>query len=273
MTETAISPFGPIASALADGSVVFDANSLTVLDPDLTFEVYESLFRSAYGVQSAAKFWIGDLINFGNGAYGERYAQALSATDYKYDYLRQLAYVCRHVAKSRRRNNLSWSHHAEVASLEPRVQVEWFDAAEENGWSVEQLRQELRAAKTAAAENGSGNGAVEPAEAAPATLSARQTIDATRSLASVRETLETTETLARSTGDATVLAGIPQARRELDTADAIVRLARTLPDLHEVVRRLLEDARPDAGDATFSVVSTELLDELRGLVVIEGSTA
>jgi hypothetical protein len=35
------------------------------------------------------------------------------------------------VELSRRRDKLTWSHHLEVAPLEPATQVEWLDRAEE----------------------------------------------------------------------------------------------------------------------------------------------
>jgi N6-adenosine-specific RNA methylase IME4 len=44
----------------------------------------------------------------------------------------------------RRRNNLTWGHHREVAPLEPPEQDEWLNEAENNRWSVHELRKALR---------------------------------------------------------------------------------------------------------------------------------
>ncbi len=67
--------------------------------------------------QGAVHFWIGDWLNYGEEVYGEVYAQALDETGYDYDTLRHDKWVASRVAKCRRRHNLSFSHHAEVADL------------------------------------------------------------------------------------------------------------------------------------------------------------
>lgn len=241
--------------------------SLTITDPDFPYEQWAALGAYLGEIKKRSSWYLGDWLNFGaSGVYDERYAQALKETGLRYETLTNYAWVCRQVVRSRRRDRLPFGVHAEVASMEPREQVEWLAAAEANEWTTTQIREAIREAKEKSA---SLTTAPEPA---PTTLSARQTVEGARSLASVRGALETTETLARSVGDATVLAEIPRAFRELEAADEIVRVASSLPNLHEAVGRLVLDARPDDGDPTFSIVSTELIDELRGLVSNEGST-
>jgi hypothetical protein len=56
-----------------------------------------------------------------------------------------MVYVASRFEISRRRENLSWSHHAALAALEPTQQDHWLDLAEENRLSVRCLRIELRA--------------------------------------------------------------------------------------------------------------------------------
>ena len=70
----------------------------------------------------AVHFWIGDWINFGERKYGEKYSQALDESQYDYQTLRNDAWIARRVELSRRRDNLSFSHHADVAELEPEDQ-------------------------------------------------------------------------------------------------------------------------------------------------------
>jgi len=41
---------------------------------------------------------------------------------------------------SRRQDNLSWSHHEEVAKEPDELQEKWLDLAELNGWSQRELR-------------------------------------------------------------------------------------------------------------------------------------
>ena len=58
---------------------------------------------------------------------------------------------------SRRRENLTWSHHREVAGIEDDAEQDAFlDAAETGGWSKKRLRAEVR--RRNAARRGSVNG-------------------------------------------------------------------------------------------------------------------
>jgi hypothetical protein len=50
---------------------------------------------------------------------------------------------------SRRRDNLSFQHHAEVASLAEEEQEVWLDRAAMFGWSRNELRRQLREARNA----------------------------------------------------------------------------------------------------------------------------
>jgi hypothetical protein len=56
-----------------------------------------------------------------------------------------MAYVASRFEFSRRRKNLSWSHHAEVAPLSTDEQEYWLNIAVEKRLSVRRLRSELRA--------------------------------------------------------------------------------------------------------------------------------
>lgn len=90
-------------------------------------------------------WWIGDWLRYGNHAYGERYVRAARITGYDAQTLMNMVYVASHFPPTRRRGSLSWSHHAELASLESDEQDAWLDRAEAERLSVRCLRQELRA--------------------------------------------------------------------------------------------------------------------------------
>jgi hypothetical protein len=64
---------------------------------------------------------------------------------------------------SRRRDSLSFGHHAEVAALPGPEQDFWLRKAEEFGWPVRRLRREVRASL---AERGQGPPGLEPASPA-----------------------------------------------------------------------------------------------------------
>jgi len=50
------------------------------------------------------QWWLGDWLNYGDAAYGEKYSQALEDTDYKYQTLANLAWVASRIGISRRAN-------------------------------------------------------------------------------------------------------------------------------------------------------------------------
>ena len=89
-------------------------------------------------------WWIGDWLRFGNAAYGERYAPAARATGYDRQSLMNMVYVASSIEPSRRREKLSFSHHAEIAALEPADQDRWLERAEHDRLSVRCLREAIR---------------------------------------------------------------------------------------------------------------------------------
>lgn len=109
---------------------------------DLSFEEWESIGRQLAYFHSASPWWIGDWAAYGHH-YGERYQRAQQITGLSYSTIANYVSVVRSVQSSRRRENLSWSHHAEVVSLKPREQDRWLKLAEESGWSVETLRSKM----------------------------------------------------------------------------------------------------------------------------------
>jgi hypothetical protein len=129
---------------LADAGAI-TAVSLDLSDPDLPFETYEALGAYLGRMNRSCSWWIGDWLIFGEGAYGERYAQAVTATGLAPSTLQNRVYVCRHVPKSRRRARLPFGVHAEVASLEPSEQTKWLKKAEQGDWTREVLREHMKA--------------------------------------------------------------------------------------------------------------------------------
>src|SRR3954454_16674794 len=96
-------------------------------------------------------WWIGDWVNYGNARFGERYVRAARITGYDVQTLMNMVYVASRFDVSRRRPNLSWSHHAELAALDPADQDHWLSRAEAERLSVRSLREEVRRARRLAA--------------------------------------------------------------------------------------------------------------------------
>lgn len=95
-------------------------------------------------------WWLGDWLVYGRTRFPERYRRVVETTDFDYQTLRNYAWVANRVDPPRRRPALSFQHHAEVAALSGRQQEEWLARAEENRWSRNRLRAEVRAQRRAA---------------------------------------------------------------------------------------------------------------------------
>jgi hypothetical protein len=90
-------------------------------------------------------WWIGDWLRYGNSEWGEKYAEAARITGFDTKSLRNLVYVASRFDLSRRRSQLTWSHHAELTALSLEAQDCWLDRAIRDRLSVADLRIELRA--------------------------------------------------------------------------------------------------------------------------------
>ena len=121
----------------------------------MTYEEWVQKGWQLAQIREAVAWAIGDWIRFGEQHFGEKYAQAVDVLGMNEGTARNLVWVAEHVAPERRRPDLSWSHHAAVAPLEPAAQVEvlaW--AAGEQGGEqhtrddVRQRVAEIRAAVT-----------------------------------------------------------------------------------------------------------------------------
>jgi hypothetical protein len=91
-----------------------------------------------------SQWWLGDWIHYGNHRFGERYARAVKLTGYDAQSLMNMVYVASRFETSRRRENLSWSHHSALEALDVDSQELWLDRASAERLSVADLRVELR---------------------------------------------------------------------------------------------------------------------------------
>jgi hypothetical protein len=120
---------------------------------DPSFDEWSAATEWAQKTEKASTWWVGDLIEFGEHRFGEKYSQVLDATGYAKQTLQGMSYVSRQIAPSRRRKDLSFALHREVAPLPPAEQDEWLDRCENDNLTREQLRAQIRASKATAARN------------------------------------------------------------------------------------------------------------------------
>jgi hypothetical protein len=111
----------------------------------LPFQRWLSIGRQLSEVCTSSAWCLGDWLIFGETCYNGRYRDAIEQTSLDYQTLRNYAWVARHFPLPRRRGAVSFGHHAEVAALPDAEQDFWLRKTEEFGWSVKQLRHEVRA--------------------------------------------------------------------------------------------------------------------------------
>ncbi len=109
-----------------------------------------SAFGRRFGeIGRCSQWWLGDWIHYGNAKFGERYSRAAKLTGYDVQSLMNMVYVASRFAIYRRRENLSWSHHATVASFDVASQEYWLGRAVVDKLSVADLRIESRSSRRA----------------------------------------------------------------------------------------------------------------------------
>jgi hypothetical protein len=129
------------------GVIETSGTSLTLTDPNLSYERYEALGKALGLINRACSWWVGDWLLFGEGTYAEKFAQAASMTGLAEQTLTNRMYVCRNVTPGRRIQGVSFSVHAEVAPLPPREQEKWLGLAARHGLSRAELRARMKATR------------------------------------------------------------------------------------------------------------------------------
>jgi len=132
-----------MALALIDDKFSFLPTGLVVIG-NPTFEEWEQCGKLLAHIQKRVHWWIGDWLNYGECTYGEMYAQALDETGYSYSTLATDKWVTDKIEPSRRRENLRFSHHREVAGLPAPEQDKWLNKAEKENLGPKDLRREIR---------------------------------------------------------------------------------------------------------------------------------
>jgi len=147
-----------LAQAPGCGHVAVPRTGL-VFPHRLPFEAWLEVGAQLAAAAAASAWCLGDWLAYGQAAYGGRYREAVQRTGLDYQTLRNYAWVAGRFELSRRRDSLSFGHHAEVAALPGPEQDFWLRKAEQFGWPVRRLRREVRASL---AERGQGPAALEP---------------------------------------------------------------------------------------------------------------
>ncbi|MGW7276284.1 LmbU family transcriptional regulator [Streptomyces sp. NPDC054864] len=130
-----------------------------ILPQNLPERSWERIGTNLRELVNSSAWWLADWLIYGEATYGwRRYKEAIERTGLDYQTLRNYAWVARRFEHHRRRDNLSFAHHAEVTRLSPPEQDYWLRKAEQQKWSRNELRRAVRASLAAQSD------AVEPAQ-------------------------------------------------------------------------------------------------------------
>jgi hypothetical protein len=150
-----------------DGHLVVPRVGL-LLPRQLTFEAWLGVGRQLLVVVNSSAWCLGDWLVYGQQAFASRYREAVERTGLDYQTLRNYAWVAKRFELSRRRDALSFGHHAEVAALPGPEQDFWLRKAEQFGWPTSQLRREVRASLQQRKESHAQAEQTDPEQAQPA---------------------------------------------------------------------------------------------------------
>lgn len=113
---------------------------------DVSKEEWQFVFDACNHISGCIQFWIGDLLKYREQRWG-MYDDVVLETGIELKTLQNYKSVSNSIESSRRREDLTFGHHAEVATLPEPKQIEFLTRASEEKLSVRELRQEIRKEK------------------------------------------------------------------------------------------------------------------------------
>lgn len=126
------------------------------LPDDLSYDHWERIGRQLQLANLAVQWWIGDWLVYGEHRWRQKYAQAVQQFGKAEQTLMNYHFVAKSISPSRRREEVDFSTHAEVAGLEEEDQERILAKAAKEGTTRKQVRREaekVRRAKRPTPEN------------------------------------------------------------------------------------------------------------------------
>lgn len=110
---------------------------------DVSKDEWMDVFKALKQVEGCVQFWIGDCLAYRQQKWG-MYDDIAEETGYDKGTLKNIVSVTKSIETSLRRDDLSFSHHQEVAKLTPEKQEIFLNKAIEEKLSVRALREQIR---------------------------------------------------------------------------------------------------------------------------------
>lgn len=146
MTELVPASVSQLIADLAHGGLITTIG-LKLSDYDTSQERIESLCTFVGATHNASSWWGGDIILAAEMLYPEEASQLTEALGASPSTRSRWARTSERVPMSRRREELTWSHHFVVSLLEPGDQVMWLQRAIDEGLSKHQLEALIKPSK------------------------------------------------------------------------------------------------------------------------------
>jgi hypothetical protein len=117
-----------------------------VFREDTPLEVVGALIERLTRQSKRIEWALGDALQFAERRYGDTYAQWADETGIAENTLATIKWVAGKIERSRRREDLGWSHHREVAGIDdPIIQDRLLDEAADKGMTRWEVRQRVKA--------------------------------------------------------------------------------------------------------------------------------
>lgn len=111
------------------------------IKPGIDFEEWEKVGHKLRNLAQGVMWWVGDWLNYGEQTYGEGYAQAMDATGYSYNTLKQAKYIASKFASDERDERLTFGHYQAVAGEPSDVAVALLTKAADEDLSIKDLKE------------------------------------------------------------------------------------------------------------------------------------
>lgn len=120
-----------------------------------TFEEYQGVGDFIQRAHQASGWWLADWLRYGESRtdWNERLSQAVQTTGLSEKRLKNVRAIGA-IPPSRRRDKVEFELHGAVAGMEDSEQEHWLERTETEGWTLHELRMEIRAAKRRAVIEG-----------------------------------------------------------------------------------------------------------------------
>jgi hypothetical protein len=121
-----------------------------VIPENMSSDEWKDTGTFLFRMNGALQWWLGDWLKFGEDRHWRGSYEELAA-QFNYDVktLYNLSSVARKIEISLRKEILSFGHHVLVAYKSADEQIHWLNQAEENNWSISELRRQIKALEPA----------------------------------------------------------------------------------------------------------------------------